>query len=64
MTQKEMLETGIEDWWADHQNDPEYSDLVLDGIEEADGEWYGTAHDAAHHYTLELDSDGNIQIVP
>ena len=64
MTQKEMLEIGIDEWWADHQNDAEYADLVLDGIEESDGTWYGTAHDTAHRYTLELDSDGNIRIVP
>lgn len=63
---RDMFELMMEEFLIDQGNDFDDDPLLLDGSPEQDeaGNWYQSAHDNTHSYTLHADIDGNIYIVP
>lgn len=62
---KDIMEMMVYDFLIDIGNDADDDPLILDGHPycDEDGIWTQEAHDSKHCYTLNPDSDGNINIV-
>lgn len=63
----EMMESMVDDFLVDQNNEESDDPIVLDGkpyLDDDTGEWTQNAHDSEHEYTLVADKDGNIKIVP